>query len=111
MKGISPCEILRLLQTCNLQNQHRQGESRKISFMKTKASVTRNPLNRSPLLRVLLLILLVLAPMGGMLERSANAAFPGQNGKIAFHRIVGRYAIFTIKSGRLRTNHVDQRRI
>src|SRR5262249_25622132 len=64
--------------------------------MKTKTSVTRNSLNRSPLRRGLLLILLALAVMGGVLDRSANAAFPGQNGKIAFHRLVGRFAIFTI---------------
>jgi TolB protein len=65
--------------------------------MKTKTSVIRDSLNRSPLRRCLFLILLALALMGGMLDRSANAAFPGQNGKIAFHRVVtGKFAIFTI---------------
>ena len=53
-------------------------------------------MNRSRLRRGLVLIPLVLALMGVVLERSTNAAFPGQNGKIAFHRVVGRFAIFTI---------------
>src|SRR5215831_9194457 len=64
--------------------------------MTTKNSVIRNSISRSPLRRGLLLIPLALALMTGVLERSANAAFPGQNGKIAFHRRLGRFVIFTI---------------
>src|SRR5215470_19246541 len=64
--------------------------------MRTKTSVMRNSVNRSPFRRALPLILLALALTGAVLDRSANAAFPGQNGKIAFQRLVGRFAIFTI---------------
>src|SRR5438105_1357594 len=64
--------------------------------MKTKTSVTRNSMNRSRFRRGLLPIVLALALMGVVLDRSANAAFPGQNGKIAFYRSVGAYAIFTV---------------
>jgi Tol biopolymer transport system component len=64
--------------------------------MKTATLPLRNSFNRSPLRRGLLLILFALALMGGVLDRPVNAAFPGQNGKIAFHRLLSRFAIFTI---------------
>ncbi|PYK39832.1 MAG: hypothetical protein DME49_02740 [Verrucomicrobia bacterium] len=67
------------------------------AHMKTTTVPLRNLMNRSPLRLGFLLILLALALMGGVLERSTNAAFPGQNGKIAFRRLSdGRWAIFTI---------------
>src|SRR5437588_4191334 len=66
------------------------------AHMRTKTSRPTNSLNRSPLRCGLLLILLALALMGGVLERSTNAAFPGRNGKIAFSRLSnGRWAILT----------------
>src|SRR5205823_6375984 len=53
--------------------------------------------NRLRLRRGLLLIILAVALMGGVLERSTNAAFPGQDGKIAFYRSDdGRVEIFTV---------------
>src|SRR2546430_17316579 len=65
--------------------------------MKAKPSVITNSISRSRLRRGLLLTSLALALMGGVLARSTNAAFPGQNGKIAFYRLLGgTVAIFTI---------------
>jgi len=54
-------------------------------------------MNRAPLRCRLLFIPLALALMGGVLERSTNAAFPGQNGKIAFQSSrFGNFAIFVV---------------
>jgi WD40-like Beta Propeller Repeat len=64
--------------------------------MKARVSLTTNSITRSPLRYGLFLTAFVLVLLEGVLDRSANAAFPGQNGKIAFHRVVGRFAIFTI---------------
>src|SRR5947207_12793348 len=65
--------------------------------MNPKTSVARNSMNPSPLRCRLLLIPLALTLIGGVLGRSANAAFPGQNGKIAFHSDRdGNFAIFTV---------------
>ena len=56
-----------------------------------------NPTRRSSPRRTFLLIPLALALIGGVLERSANAAFPGNNGKIAFQSFRdGNVAIFTV---------------
>jgi Tol biopolymer transport system component len=66
-------------------------------FYENKSSLMRNSISRSPLRYGLFLTSLALALMGGMLERSTNAAFPGQNGKIAFHSFRGgNLAIFTV---------------
>jgi Tol biopolymer transport system component len=63
--------------------------------MKTKTSPVRNSISWSPLRYGLFLIPLALALIGGVLGRSAHAAFPGQNGKIAFQSSrTGNFAIF-----------------
>jgi len=59
-----------------------------------------NPTSRSSPRRTFLLIPLALILIGGVLGRSANAAFPGNNGKIAFHSFrAGGLAIFTVNPG------------
>src|SRR5262249_49048900 len=48
------------------------------------------------LYREFFIISLTLAVIGGVLSPSANAGFPGENGKIVFHSFrVGNLAIFT----------------
>jgi Tol biopolymer transport system component len=60
----------------------------------------KNSTNRPPSWRGLSLIALALALIGGVLGRSANAAFPGENGKIAFQSSrEGHFAIFTVEPG------------
>jgi len=65
--------------------------------MKAKTSLTRTSISCSPLRYGLFLTSLALPLIGGLLERSTNAAFPGQNGKIAFQSSrSGNFAIFVV---------------